>query len=456
MNLSRRACLGLLVVGVGTATAAIREYKLGAGGIDLLEGGETCPEVAKPLHYVELEAVRDLAGKKAAATGDEKPDVGTEDKPVLIKKDEWWYAEDDQTGMFYDENRRTVSIATRVEPKRENFIDFIKHTKAVYKVDSKDTFPLLKLLTGVTVCMDEKSVIDEFRKEYKQDDWEKLINSFFTEVATRPIIERLDDRYVTVEIAGEETTAIEDIHVKDGLFKVGVSVAKGLGAKKVLLAIGRVLQGNKSVEEKKNVLMLFGKGCAKLALMAKSGPITYELVEDEDMRPLGNIAELVRKEDEKKLKEAEKAEKENKVAMEKLINSVSNETKTILNVRYPVAPYVEVKVDESNSEDSYDALTKLTKFTVEELQSKALVLIAPVLAGDGAEWAKRIGWCFGYTLYKNGAVKKEKQKRIVFGKGCANLAAHMPDSPITDELAEEIEAMKAESAGGGADESGDE
>eukprot|EP00922_Rhytidocystis_sp_ex-Travisia-forbesii_P045111 GHVS01067245.1.p1 GENE.GHVS01067245.1~~GHVS01067245.1.p1 ORF type:complete len:123 (+),score=21.01 GHVS01067245.1:74-442(+) len=117
MNLSRRACLGLLVVGVGTATAIIEyisEDKLDKGGLTLLEGDVKCPENAKTLHYKQFEEVRELADQKAEAAGDEKPGVGTEDKPVLIKKDEWWYAEDDQTGMFYDEDRRTVSIATRV------------------------------------------------------------------------------------------------------------------------------------------------------------------------------------------------------------------------------------------------------------------------------------------------------------------------------------------------------
>eukprot|EP00922_Rhytidocystis_sp_ex-Travisia-forbesii_P066556 GHVS01098821.1.p3 GENE.GHVS01098821.1~~GHVS01098821.1.p3 ORF type:complete len:110 (+),score=10.34 GHVS01098821.1:614-943(+) len=106
MKLSRCSCLGVLVVGVGTARAGDREYKLGAGSLHMREPGQ-CSDFPHKLslkHTMEEVVQLNRSNLNGSVADAEAMDTSQKDGNEFLSTN--------KSAMFYHKADKVLSIFT--------------------------------------------------------------------------------------------------------------------------------------------------------------------------------------------------------------------------------------------------------------------------------------------------------------------------------------------------------
>eukprot|EP00922_Rhytidocystis_sp_ex-Travisia-forbesii_P066551 GHVS01098814.1.p1 GENE.GHVS01098814.1~~GHVS01098814.1.p1 ORF type:complete len:299 (+),score=14.77 GHVS01098814.1:442-1338(+) len=278
MKLSRCSCLGVLVVGVGTARAGDREYKLGAGSLHMREPGQ-CSDFPHKLslkHTMEEVVQLNRSNLNGSVADAEAMDTSQKDGNEFLSTN--------KSAMFYHKADKVLSIFTTEVLPRRKFMSLIERTKGEYQLVASTGLDLLEYLPGFTVCIDDAAVIDVFRKDHpRPEDWEKRFTDFYMKDHTLRIREPTNlNITVTADSNMESTGRIDRAYLKCG--KVIISSAD------ITANINEMRQELASIEAAEEKGCVYGKGCEEFAIKYSSVAITRELSEEKGFRELGIIA----------------------------------------------------------------------------------------------------------------------------------------------------------------------
>eukprot|EP00922_Rhytidocystis_sp_ex-Travisia-forbesii_P066946 GHVS01099449.1.p1 GENE.GHVS01099449.1~~GHVS01099449.1.p1 ORF type:complete len:329 (+),score=41.04 GHVS01099449.1:470-1456(+) len=282
----RRLLLGSVAVGVGTATADSQDISTGGGSILLRDVGG-CPAGIATLSFEScIQDVEEKASLKGLSM------IGYEG-----------------SSMLYDRKQNDVTIFASGLLDRKNFMPLIEESGGEYRLSGANRMSALKLLPGVTVCIEDEDVKKEYVRMYGDIDWKNHFKDFVMKDITLKITE-VDEVGEAALVSVEERATVAypndgkggewdgenyrvrgkfDIAFQNNAFKVKI---RGSMDGPTMEAIHKVLKV-KVGEGKK---LLYGEGCKEFALKyLKDGEaISRYLAEDYDFQQLGSIADWAR------------------------------------------------------------------------------------------------------------------------------------------------------------------
>eukprot|EP00922_Rhytidocystis_sp_ex-Travisia-forbesii_P046050 GHVS01068699.1.p1 GENE.GHVS01068699.1~~GHVS01068699.1.p1 ORF type:complete len:311 (+),score=17.88 GHVS01068699.1:166-1098(+) len=196
MKLSR--CVSLQLLGLLLVVEGAEEYRLGAGRIYFAAPSDCPADWTKLWLRGSLEEVREFAKtRNISVTGR----FGTTDQPknvvvVYESGDERSFSENGNTGIFFDSLNKQMMLYTK-DTSRSAVYDYIRNqivrSKGQFVLQDNGAMDSLQFLGGCTVCIQEQTVIDQFKTDNPCEElWAQKANAFFMRDKTLTIEQKND------------------------------------------------------------------------------------------------------------------------------------------------------------------------------------------------------------------------------------------------------------------------
>eukprot|EP00922_Rhytidocystis_sp_ex-Travisia-forbesii_P046047 GHVS01068695.1.p1 GENE.GHVS01068695.1~~GHVS01068695.1.p1 ORF type:complete len:331 (+),score=34.92 GHVS01068695.1:212-1204(+) len=200
MKLSR--CVSLQLLGLLLVVEGAEEYRLGAGRIYFAAPSDCPADWTKLRLRSHLEDLRKVGEHKKLLV---KGIGGYKAANINIvctyeSEDERSFSENKNTAIYFDSLDNEMVLYTK-DTSRSAVYDYIRHqilrSKGQFVLQDNVAMNLLLFLGGCTVCIQEQTVIDKFKRDNpNEEEWAKKFNNFFMPRKNVGIVQQFDQKAI--------------------------------------------------------------------------------------------------------------------------------------------------------------------------------------------------------------------------------------------------------------------